>query len=379
MAPKATTYWDYINVEELLALQNGLEDDDSGLANEEVLFVTVHQVYELWFKVILRELTSARDLFTAPRVAEQELSGVVERLRRIATIFRVATEHFAVVETIGTRAYLAFRDKLMPASGFQSAQLRQIEIMFGLAESERISLGPKGSHLTALHMPGGGSSPALRRVEATLADTPTFKTSLENWLARTPIDALRSDPEGKAGGDFTTDADGFVERYLEAHGMVVRRSRDHAQGVADGMSDQPEKESVRLNAVYEKERAGVEAFLRPGVTDEEKRVGNVRAAILFLETYRELPLLAWPREVMAAVLEVEQSFVIFRQRHARMVERVIGRRTGTGGSAGVAYLDQTAVEYRIFRDLWAVRTMMLPADATPALRDEGFYEFGVGT
>ena len=84
---KATTYWDYINVEELLALQNGLEADDSGLANEEVLFVTVHQVYELWFKIVLRELTSARDLFTAPRVAEQELSGVVERLRRIATIF----------------------------------------------------------------------------------------------------------------------------------------------------------------------------------------------------------------------------------------------------------------------------------------------------
>ena len=126
---KATTYWDYINVEELLALQNGLEADDSGLANEEVLFVTVHQVYELWFKIVLRELTSARDLFTAPRVAEQELSGVVERLRRIATIFRIATEHFAVVETIGTRAYLAFRDKLMPASGFQSAQLRQIEII----------------------------------------------------------------------------------------------------------------------------------------------------------------------------------------------------------------------------------------------------------
>lgn len=371
MAPKATTYWDYINVEELLSLQSGLEESDAGLANEEVLFVTVHQVYELWFKVILREITSARDLFTAPRVAEQELSGVVERLRRIATIFRVATEHFAVVETIGTRAYLAFRDKLMPASGFQSAQLRQIEIMFGLDESERISLGPPGSHLTALHKPGGGSSPALKRVEATLADTPTFKAALENWLARTPIDALR-----KEDGGIETDAEGFVERYLEAHGQVVRRSRDHAQGVADGVSDQPDKERTRLNAVYEKERAGVEAFLRPGDTDEEKREGHVRAAILFLETYRELPLLAWPREVMAAVLEVEQSFVIFRQRHARMVERVIGRRTGTGGSAGVAYLDQTALEYRIFRDLWAVRTMLLPADATPSLRDEAFYEFG---
>lgn len=368
---KATTYWDYIKVEELLALQSGLEETDAGLENEEILFITVHQVYEIWFKVVLRELTSARDLFTAPVVAEQQLSGVVEKLRRISTIFRVATEHFAVVETIGTRAYLAFRDKLMPASGFQSAQLRQIEIMFGLAESERIALGPPGSHLTALHKPGGGSSPALRRVEATLKDTPSFKEALESWLVRTPIDVLRGED-----GEAATDPEGFVERYLEAHAAVVGRSRDHAQSVANGASDMPAKERERLNGVYEKERAGVESFLRPGDSEEDKRAGLVRAAILFLETYRDLPLLAWPREVMAAVLEVEQAFVIFRQRHARMVERVIGRRTGTGGSAGVAYLDQTALEYRIFRDLWAVRTMLLPEDSTPDLRDGAFYGFG---
>ncbi|MEL6432053.1 MAG: tryptophan 2,3-dioxygenase family protein, partial [Planctomycetota bacterium] len=74
-------------------------------------------------------------------------------------------------------------------------------------------------------------------------------------------------------------------------------------------------------------------------------------------------------------VEVEQAFVMFRQRHARMVERVIGRRTGTGGSAGVEYLDQTALEYRIFRDLWAVRTLLVPADAAPELRDPAFYGF----
>lgn len=81
------------------------------------------------------------------------------------------------------------------------------------------------------------------------------------------------------------------------------------------------------------------------------------------------------REVLAAVIEVEQAFVMFRQRHARMVERVIGRRTGTGGSAGVEYLDRTALEYRIFDDLWAVRTLLLPEAATPPLRDPGFYGF----
>lgn len=364
-----TTYWDYIRVEELLSLQSGLAETDGDLANDEVLFIVVHQTYELWFKVVLRELTSARDLFTAERVAEQELSGVVERLRRVTTIFKVAIDHFAVVESLSTRAYLSFRDKLMPASGFQSAQLRQIEILFGLGEEDRISLGPVGSHMAALEAPGGGSSPSLRRVEATLADRPTLKDAVDDWLARTPIDAVKGQD-----GALESDVEGFIERYLAAHDGVVARSRVHAQGVAEAASRDVDAERARLAKVYERERAGVRDFLTP----EDGRVRTTRAAMVFLETYRELPLLAWPREVLAALIEVEQAFVMFRQRHARMVERVIGRRTGTGGSAGVEYLDRTALEYRIFRDLWAVRTLMIPADAAPPLRDASIYDFNAG-
>ena len=97
--------------------------------------------------------------------------------------------------------------------------------------------------------------------------------------------------------------------------------------------------------------------------------------MLFIMTYRELPLLAWPRELLDALVELEQVFVVFRQRHARMVERVIGRRTGTGGSAGVDYLDETALKYRVFRDLWAIRTIQVREGATPALRNPGYYGF----
>jgi tryptophan 2,3-dioxygenase len=71
--------------------------------------------------------------------------------------------------------------------------------------------------------------------------------------------------------------------------------------------------------------------------------------------------------------------VIFRQRHARMVEREIGRRIGTGGSAGVDYLDQTALAYRVFRDLWAARTILLRKGAVPPLDDsEHLYGFRYG-
>ena len=67
--------------------------------------------------------------------------------------------------------------------------------------------------------------------------------------------------------------------------------------------------------------------------------------------------------------------MVFRQRHARMVERVIGRRTGTGGSSGVDYLDQTALKYRVFRDLWAVRTLQVAREAAPPIENAAFYGF----
>ena len=369
---KPTTYWDYIRVEDLLSLQGGLGRDESGLANEEVLFVTVHQVFELWFKLILRELRSARDLFTREVVAEQELSGVTERLRRVTTIFRVAAQHFEVVETLGTRRYLEFRNKLMPASGFQSAQMRCIEILFGLEEAERIEPGAAGSYLAALRYADDRPSWSSELVERQLADRPTLKEAIEGWLSRTPIDGVPHDDPAAP-----ERLEAFIARFVEAHGTEVEASRAHATALA---TDEDQVE--RLNAMYAEEQAAVRAFLSPSVQQwgEEgaRRRARIRVAMLFIETYRELPLLAWPREILAALIEVEQAFLIFRQRHARMVERVIGRRTGTGGSSGVAYLDQTALSYRIFGDLWAIRTLLIRPAAAPQLESPDFYDFKSG-
>ena len=131
----------------------------------------------------------------------------------------------------------------------------------------------------------------------------------------------------------------------------------------------------RIAKRYEDEKRTVRAFLMPAESDGGERRKRIRAAMLLIATYRELPLLAWPREVIDAIVAFEQAFVIFRQRHARMVERVIGRRTGTGGSAGVDYLDQTALKYRIFPDVWAVRTILVQKSELPELENASFYGF----
>ena len=96
-----------------------------------------------------------------------------------------------------------------------------------------------------------------------------------------------------------------------------------------------------------------------------------------MESHRELPRLAWPREVVDATLTLEQAFVVWRQRHARMVERMIGRRTGTGGSDGVSYLDRTALNYRVFPDIWAVRSILLRRELVPELDNPDHYRFRI--
>lgn len=365
---KPASYWDYIRVEDLLGLQGGLDRDEKQLANEEVLFITVHQVFELWLKLVLRELGAARELFTAPCVAEQELSGAVRSLKRASLILRNSYPTWEVMETLTTREFLAFRDKLIPASGFQSAQLRQVEILLGLEEKDRIALGVEGGYLEALRSHDGTPSPAYRRVETQLKEPRSVRDAIDEWLYRTPIDGT-----GPADRDAEARLGAFLERFLAAHAREIDSTCARAREIARTKED-----AALIQRRYEGEKVSVRAFFAPGEAEGGLRRRRIRAAMLFIETYRELPLLAWPREVLDALVELEQQFVIFRQRHARMVERIIGRRVGTGGSAGVDYLDKTALSYRIFRDLWAIRTLQVRRAAAPELANAAFYAFRNG-
>jgi tryptophan 2,3-dioxygenase len=266
-----------------------------------------------------------------------------------------------------TRDYLAFRDKLNPASGFQSFQLREIEILAGMVDADRIPLGHEKSYLDMLRNHDGSPSDAARKVEARLADRPTLLEAIAAWLYRTPIDG--STPEAP---DDAARVAAFLDRYGDAHAVSAHAALALAVSSAVGDADRD-----RLAARYQKEIDGARAFLRAAEVPEEARArtSRIRAALVFIESYRELPLLAWPRAVVDGLVAFEQSFVLFRQRHARMVERIIGRRTGTGGSAGVDYLDQTALRYRIFRDVWAVRTLLVRADVLPPLAHPEYYSF----
>jgi tryptophan 2,3-dioxygenase len=370
MTTKPTPYWDYIGLESLLSLQTGQSGagaDEAELSNDEVMFIVVHQVDELWFKLALREMVTVRNLFARSPVPEQALASAVRGVRRMETIVRQLAGHFELMETMTTRDYLSFRHKLAGASGFQSGQMREIEILMGLGEADRVPLGPPGTYLTALREHDGSDSLALRRVRARLEDKPTLRDSVLDWLYRTPIQgSTPSSPDDRPR------VRAFVESYLSRHAQAVERGLElaRAQGLAESDLRRRE-EHGRHEIAYARSYLLAEEAAAEG----RERASRIRAALVFIECYRELPLLAWPREVIDGLTSFEQAFVIFRQRHARMVERMIGRRMGTGGSTGVDYLDATADKYRVFQELWAVRTLLVSSRDLPPLEQPKFYGF----
>ncbi len=364
---KPTPYWEYIRVAPLLSLQAGAAATEAELSNDEVMFIVVHQIDELWFKLVLREMVAVRDLFARPTVPEQALASAVRGIRRMQTIVRQLAAHFALMETMTTRDYLDFRDKLRAASGFQSAQMREIEILMGLQEEERVPLGRHGSYLAALKESDGTESSALRQVRARMGDVPTLRDAVLDWIHRTPIQG--STPHQP---DDAERVGAFVESYLSHHTMAAERGLElmRAQSL-------PPSDARRLEERARQEISQARSYLLAHDQPEEGRgrASRIRAALVFIESYRELPLLAWPREILDGLTTFEQAFVIFRQRHARMVERAIGRRSGTGGSTGVDYLDQTALKYRVFHELWAVRTILVGAQDLPPVDRADFYGF----
>ncbi|WP_434989016.1 tryptophan 2,3-dioxygenase family protein [Xanthomonas melonis] len=353
----AVNYWDYIKVEQLLALQGGLGDDETAVGNDEALFIAVHQIYELWFKLILRELGSARDLLQDLQPDDPRIVAAVRSLRRATAVFEQANQHFKLMETMTARDFLEFRGRLAPASGFQSAQLREIEVLLGLEETDRIATGQGCSFKDALRLPNGEPSTSARRVEARIAGGSSLKQSLYAWLERLPI----------AGSTDPAEAERFAQDYLDALHAEGRWRLKVAQdnGVAPQAIDQQRAKLTLESASAAAFLQGEEDPQAPAHVRAQRRA--VRTAMIFVESYRELPQMAWPRELLEGVIELEQAMLIWRQRHARMVERFIGHRAGTGGSPGVTYLDQTALTYRVFSDLWTVRALLLRKDWLPSL------------
>jgi tryptophan 2,3-dioxygenase len=249
------SYGRYLRVPELLSLQTPLS---SPLAHDELLFIVVHQSFELWFKLILFELETARgELFGGRSFPARH------HLKRVQAIERMLVEHLSIIESMSPQDFLEFRDLLSPASGFQSVQFREIEFLSGLKE------------------PG-----LLER----LAETPEERVRLEMRLAEPTL--------------------------WDAFGALMEQS---------GLPMPPDDEETRRKSLLEMMKSK--------------------------DTYPEIFYTA------ESLLTHDELFRQWRLHHVVMVERQIGSKSGTGGSAGVPYLKST-LDKKFYPELWELRSYL---------------------
>ena len=139
------TYSEYLHVPQLLREQHCLAEPP---AHDELQFIVVHQVYELWFKLLLHELDAVHDLVDDGRDAS--LREAARLCRRVETIFKVLVQQIHVLESMRPVDFLAFRNRLKPASGFQSVQFREVECLMGLKDADLLRRVDEDPRLPAL-------------------------------------------------------------------------------------------------------------------------------------------------------------------------------------------------------------------------------------
>ena len=148
-------------------------------AHDEMLFIIVHQAYELWFKQILHELDRIQGLFGQEIVDDREIGQIVRGLRRIVAVQGLLIQQLDVLETMTPLDFLEFRDLLFPSSGFQSLQFRLIETRLGLRPEDRLQFDrrPFDARLTE----------ADRLEVRSAAERMSLFEQVQDWLERTPF------------------------------------------------------------------------------------------------------------------------------------------------------------------------------------------------
>jgi tryptophan 2,3-dioxygenase len=259
---EAVTYGRYLELDRLLSLQQPRET----LEHDELLFVVIHQVYELWFKVVLHELDYAKRL-----LGEGDAHRVQHTLKRVLTVLKVLVAQLDILETMTPTEFQSFRERLEASSGFQSDQFRAIEFELGRKSSSALDRFAEGSR-------------ARGALEARYG-TPTLWDAFLRYLAR----------EGYAvpPGHLERDVTAPIEPSAEVQDVLVLVYRSDPKNAA----------------------------------------------------------------LCERMVDLDEGVQEWRYRHVKMVERTIGSKRGTGGSAGSEYL-KTTLDRPAFPDLWQLRARL---------------------
>ncbi|MFN8306235.1 MAG: tryptophan 2,3-dioxygenase family protein [Ferruginibacter sp.] len=316
---KPVYYADYLQLDKITGAQDP-ESFKAGKtpAHDEMLFIIIHQAYELWFKQILFEVNSVIGIMSKPVVNDNspEMQTVVHRLKRVVTILKVLVQQIDIMETMTPMDFLDFRDMLRPASGFQSYQFKVLEAKLGLKYSHRHGQNYYVSQLKEQDI-------------AIIKDAEDGKSVLEllnAWLERMPF-----------------ISDDFWNNYQQ----------------------------VYTGSLAEAEQANAAAFettFNASAVDPERHLSpRACRSALFIMLYHGYPMLEQPFQLLETLLEVDNQLGAWRYRHINMVQRMIGSRIGTGGSTGAGYLKGAMDKHYIFKEIAQLNSFLVERKKLPVL------------
>ena len=355
---KPEYYQDYLELEKLLKIQQLNSDKQGQHAHDEMLFIIIHQVYELWFKQILYELDSIINIFSINEINESNIGLCVSRLDRITEIQKILIDQVSVLETMTPMDFLDFREFLVPASGFQSKQFRLIENKLGLLQDQRYTYG-NANYKSYLNK---NDSNEVQTSE----DADNLFVLMEKWLERTPFLNW-----GKTS--FWKEYEAAINEMLSYDRSLIENNENYSDKERKIHLKHHQSTKGSFGVVIDEKKH------KKMVEDGEWRLSHqaTQAALLIL-LYRDQPILYNPYKLLTKLVDVDELFTTWRHRHVLMVSRMIGKKIGTGGSTGTKYLNKTAEKHQIFKDIRELTTFLIPRSSLPTLPskiqdDLGFY------
>ena len=325
-------YSDYLQLDKILNAQEPESDKLGQPAHDEMLFIVIHQAYELWFKQLLFETGSVIDILQQPALNDNspELQTVVHRLSRCSTILKVLVHQIDIMETMTPMDFLDFRDKLRPASGFQSWQFKLLEARLGLKYEHRFG---QQYYVSQLRQP---EIDIIKKAEKELS----LLQLVNNWLERMPF--LLSE-----GDSFWAD---YRLRYQQSLADSEKANLDYFDTIFNAGG------STVANSGTE------------GSSPADRSLSPVACrAALFIMLYRGYPLLQLPFQVLNQLLEIDEQLSTWRYRHMSMVHRTIGTRIGTGGSTGKDYLSSALHKHHLFKEIAGLTSFLIERRRLPQL------------
>ncbi len=340
-------YHSYLGLEPLLNAQNPKSVEYGKPAHDELLFIIVHQAYELWFKQILFELDSVLTTFQKPVVVESEMGMASARLERIVSILKLVIGQIDVLETMTPLDFLDFRDMLYPASGFQSFQWRLIETKLGLRITDRLAYNNSPFYKSL--------SESQQSEMLKVLDQSSLHDAVEKWLERTPF---------LQGENFN-----FWDSYQEA---VTKMFTEDINTVQKN-SSLPGDIKTKTIAGLENELKSFDNLFNEQAFNKLREEGHFRLsykamhAALLIQLHRDQPILQTPFRIIRAILDIDEAMTTWRYRHALMAMRMLGQKIGTGGSSGHKYLAEATAKHKIFGDFFNLTTFFIPRSQVPPL------------